>query len=265
MEDYKTKLEEQLKEVEALLAKSTRKMEELNSVPDHEIRIHKSNGRDQYYLINKLTGERRYIKASELSSLREIAQKGYEKRARKELMAMKQNLEFFIRNYNVQKLNEIYECMAKGRKALIEPLIETDEMFLTHWQNSTFEEMQFYDETEFYTCNGIRVRSKSELIIANMLEQYSIPYKYEKPLHLKGMGEVRPDFSCLKVKSRKEVIWEHFGMMDNMTYANKNVTKLTCYHQNGFYVGENLITTFETSQNQISSKLIKGMIEQYLL
>lgn len=61
------------------------------------------------------------------------------------------------------------------------------------------------------------------------------------------------------------MIWEHFGMMDNVSYAIKNVTKLACYHQNGFYVGENLITTFETSQNQISSKLIKGMIEHYLL
>ena len=205
------------------------------------------------------------VKSGDVSSLRDIAQKGYEKRISKELMLMKQSLETFIRNYNVPKLSEVYEHMANGRKALIEPLIETDEMFINRWQNVIYEELKFYDETEFYTGGGIRVRSKSELIIANMLEQYGIPYKYEKPLHLRGTGEVRPDFSCLKVRSRKEVIWEHFGMLDNLTYANKNVAKLASYHQNGFYVGENLITTFETSQNQISSKLIKGMIEQYLL
>ncbi len=265
MEDYKRKLEEQLQEIEALLAKSNKKMEELRSVPDHEIRIHKSNGHDQYHLIDKATGEKRYVKSGDVSSLRDIAQKGYEKRISKELMLMKQSLETFIRNYNVPKLSEVYEHMANGRKALIEPLIETDEMFINRWQNVIYEELKFYDETEFYTGGGIRVRSKSELIIANMLEQYGIPYKYEKPLHLRGTGEVRPDFSCLKVRSRKEVIWEHFGMLDNLTYANKNVAKLASYHQNGFYVGENLITTFETSQNQISSKLIKGMIEQYLL
>ena len=265
MEDYRSKLEGQLKEIETLLEKSNRNLEKLKSVPDHEIRIHKSNGHDQYHLIDKATGEKRYVKKAERLSLRDIAQKGYEKRIRKELLAMRQNLEFFIRNYNVRKVNEVYERMGNGRKALIDPLIETDEMFIKRWQDIVYEEMQFYDETELYTYGGIRVRSKSELIIANMLEQYGVPFKYEKPLQLRGMGEVRPDFSCLKVKSRKEVIWEHFGMMDNLTYANKNVTKLACYHQNGFYVGENLITTFETSQNQISSKLIRGMIEQYLL
>ena len=265
MEDYRSKLEGQLKEIEAMLEKSNRNLEKLKSAPDHEIRIHKSNGHDQYHLINKMTGEKRYIRASEIPQLCDIAQKGYEKRIRKELLAMKQNLEFFIRNYNVRKVDEVYERMANGRKALIDPLIETDEMFIKRWQDAVYEEMQFYDETELYTYGGIRVRSKSELIIANMLEQYGIPFKYEKPLQLRGMGEVRPDFSCLKVKSRQEGIWEHFGMMDNLTYANKNVTKLACYHQNGFYVGENLITTFETSQNQISSKLIRGMIEQYLL
>lgn len=265
MEDYRSKLEEQLKEIEALLARSNNKLEELRSVPDHEIRIHKSNGHDQYHLIDRVTGEKRYVKVSEIRSLCDIAQKDYEKRISKELLAMKHDLESFLRNYDVHKLNEVYEHMANGRKALIDPLIETDEMFMKRWQDAVYEEMQFYDETELYTYGGIRVRSKSELIIANMLEQYGIPFKYEKPLQLRGMGEVRPDFSCLKVRSRKEVIWEHFGMMDNLTYANKNVTKLACYHQNGFYVGENLITTFETSQNQISSKLIRGMIEQYLL
>ncbi len=265
MEDYRSKLEEQLKEIETLLKYSNKKMEELRAVPDHGIRIHKSNGQDQYYLIDKTTGEKHYVKKAEYITLRDIAQKDYEKKIHKELTTMKHGLELFLRYYNIQKLNEIYEHMANGRKALIEPLIETDDMFINRWQNVVYEEMKFYDETEFYTGSGIRVRSKSELIIANMLEQYGIPYKYEKPLYLRGVGDVRPDFSCLNMRSRKEVIWEHFGMMDNVSYAIKNVTKLACYHQNGFYVGENLITTFETSQNQISSKLIKGMIEQYLL
>ena len=265
MEDYRSKLEEQLKEIEALLEKSNRKLEELRSVPDHGIRIHKSNGRDQYELINKTTGEKRYVKAADVQSLRGIAQKEYEKKISKELMAMKQGLESFLQNYDVRKLNEVYECMANGRKALIDPLIETDDMFVDRWKSVVYDDLKFFDESELFTCNGVRVRSKSELIIANMLEQYGIPYKYEKPLYLRGVGDVRPDFSCLNMRSRKEVIWEHFGMMDNVSYVNKNVTKLACYHQNGFYVGENLITTFETSQNQISSKLIKGMIEHYLL
>ena len=52
---------------------------------------------------------------------------------------------------------------------------------------------------EFYSNSGVRVRSKSELIIANMLEKYGIPYRYEYPLLLNGNDLVRPDFLCLNI------------------------------------------------------------------
>ena len=119
--------------------------------------------------------------------------------------------------------------------------------------------------TEFFSNDGIRVRSKSELIIANMLEQNGIPYRYEYPLMLKDMGTVRPDFTCLNIRTRKEYIWEHFGMMDNIAYANKNIVKIESYEQSGYYLGKNMIMTFETSQHAISSNIIKAMIEEYLV
>ena len=205
------------------------------------------------------------MKVHEIPTLHKIAQKEYEKKIRKELLTVKRDLEVIVKRYDVRKLEKIYNRMAEGRKVLIEPLIEPDERFIERWKNEPYEGMPFYDDTEFYTDKGIRVRSKSELIIANALEQYEIPYKYEKPVNLKGKGQVRPDFTCLNIKSRKEVIWEHFGMMDEVTYVNKNIVKLAHYHQNGFYVGDNLITTFETAQNPISSRIVRAMIEQYLL
>ena len=72
--------------------------------------------------------------------------------------------------------------------------------------------MPFWDDTEFYSNNGVRVRSKSELIIANLLEQYDVPYKYEMPLSLDENGIVRPDFIALNVRLRSEYVWEHLGM-----------------------------------------------------
>lgn len=67
-----------------------------------------------------------------------------------------------------------------------------------------------FDEStsEFYTAKGEKVRSKSEVIIADVLSREGIPYRYEYPLYLKGIGKVHPDFTVLNVKQRKEIYWE---------------------------------------------------------
>ena len=148
---------------------------------------------------------------------------------------------------------------------LVKPLFDDDDNFIANWKAEEYAPMGFNDNTEFYSNDGVRVRSKSELIIANLLEQYGVPYKYEKPIVLEGLGQVRPDFVCLNLRTRKEFIWEHFGMMDNAAYANKNISKLNSYQQNGYYVGKNMIATFESSVTTINSRNLKGIIEEWLM
>ena len=139
-----------------------------------------------------------------------------------------------------------------------------DEIFVKEWESVSYESSEFMKDFEFYSGKGIKVRSKSELIIANALEQCGVPYRYEYPLYLKGIGTVYPDFTCLNISKRKEIVWEHFGMMDNIAYANKNTAKIHTYNQNGFFPGKNMIMTFETSQNAISSNIIQNMIKEFL-
>ena len=110
-----------------------------------------------------------------------------------------------------------------------------------------------------------RVRSKSELIFADMLSKGGVPYRYEYPMYLRGMGKIYPDFTVLNVKKRKEMFWEHFGMMDDPTYVESAIKKIATYEQNGIFPGENLIMTFETRKNSINQRLVKGLIEHYLL
>lgn len=99
MEDYRSRLKEQLKEINTLLDRSDRDIERLKDVPRYEIRIHKSNGCDQYHLVDRTTGNKRYVKAGEVPSLHRIAQKAYEERVRKELLTLKHDLEVFILLY----------------------------------------------------------------------------------------------------------------------------------------------------------------------
>lgn len=49
-----------------------------------------------------------------------------------------------------------------------------------------------------------RVRSKSEKILADYFYRRKIPYKYECPLTLKGVGTVYPDFTFLSPKTKKK-------------------------------------------------------------
>ena len=183
------------------------------------------------------------------------------KQAEKEL----QQIEKYLAVLEKTQIEDIYENMSLPRQELITPVVLPDDRYITAWLNEEYQGMPFDNAGSFYSAKGIRVRSKAEVMIADMLEHYDIPYRYEYPITLNGLGLVLPDFYCLNISSRKEIIWEHFGMMDNIAYANKNIKKIAAYEQNGYYAGDNMIMTFESSQVVLDSNLIKKKIENYLM
>ncbi len=265
MENYKERLEKQLAEIDAMIERTDKDLAKFRNLPERRIEICRSNGCTQYYWVDRESKKRSYVKTSEKSLLRKIAQREYEQAVNRKLKNNRKQLAGFLLKYDVEKIDEIYNSMADSRKDLIVPLAESDEEYERKWRSVTYDPMPIQNETGFYSDCGVRVRSKSELLIANGLEQKGIPYRYEYPLDLRGMGSVRPDFLCLNVRTRQEYIWEHFGMMDNEAYANKNVAKIQAYEQNGYFAGKNMIMTFETSQQAIRSNIIKTVIGQYLI
>ena len=68
------------------------------------------------------------------------------------------------------------------------------------------------------TENAELVRSKSEVIIANLLAARRIEYAYEQPLPLSN-GRVRyPDFTITDDAMGVTFYWEHLGMLDDPGY-----------------------------------------------
>lgn len=51
---------------------------------------------------------------------------------------------------------------------------------------------------------------------------------------------VYPDFTILKMKERREIIWEHFGMMDKPDYQEAAIKKLSRYYENGYFDGKRI-------------------------
>ena len=121
------------------------------------------------------------------------------------------------------------------------------------------------DIPEFLTVKRERVRSKSEKIIADTFFQRGIPYRYEYPIKIKGMGTIHPDFFLLNKRTRKEYVYEHFGMMSDVGYVNQANKKINIYSKAGLIYGKNFIYTMESQEVPLSMATLDALINEYLV
>jgi len=107
------------------------------------------------------------------------------------------------------------------------------------------------------TEKGHLVRSKSELVIANMLFQSDIAYEYERVCEgTVEPGRLRPDFS-FATPSGDLIVWEHLGMMQREDYRRGWEWKLNWYKANSFKEGETLFTSQEDDRGGLDSEVLK--------
>ena len=97
------------------------------------------------------------------------------------------------------------------------------------------------------------------------LFHHDYAYLYEKRVKLIDHGRVTyryPDFTILDPVTRQEVIFEHFGMVDQDHYfRNSFIDKLRLYLENGYVIGENLLFTFETQEHPFTIDLFARVLE----
>ncbi|MBR3260594.1 MAG: hypothetical protein IKF95_04515 [Firmicutes bacterium] len=195
-----------------------------------------------------------------------LAQKEYDEKVLKYARTELNSLNKLIRRYEIGTAEDIYENLPPARRALVTPIFIPDDQFVKNWLAQQYEGLGFEEGApEFYAESGLRVRSKSEIGIANKYDELQIPMLFERPLKLKGWKTVYPDFTLLNVRLRKEFIHEHLGKMDDPEYAEENVAKINAYEKNGYYPGKNLILTFETKGNPFDVRKIEDIAKQYLL
>ena len=77
------------------------------------------------------------------------------------------------------------------------------------------------------TADGNFVRSKSEVIIANLLHAAGLNYRYEEPLEVDGK-EIFPDFTIF-LSGGQKIFWEHVGMLGVENYDKRWSEKLALY------------------------------------
>jgi len=220
----------------------------LKNAPEGTIHIKTNRNYIQYYH-RTLKDERngRYLNKSDQNLTRKLLQKKYDEDILRSAEAELKMLNKFLLAYDPEYFKNCYLNMDVRARSLVKPIELPDDEFVNKWLSREYDHLSFRDNDPVYlTKSGLRVRSKSELLIADMLTANGIPFLYECPLVLPNGRTVYPDFTILNVRTRSIIIWEHFGMMDDCEYSDKALLKIREYKHMGYYPGVNLLLSFES-------------------
>ena len=136
---------------------------------------------------------------------------------------------------------------------------------LSEWAKEPYEKnAEFPENLKFPSVSGNVLRSKSETFIDQALFLKRIPYRYECALQLNDYIYY-PDFTIRRPDDGEIIYWEHFGMMNDPSYARKAMNKLGVYNSHGLLVNKNLIATFENEKYPFTLADAEETIKRYIL
>ena len=237
------------------------------ALPPGTLRVSKINGIPRFYHMTK-TGDTKgkYIQKKNKGFACQLAQKDYMQRLYREAERELKSINLYLENHGETNLENIYEGLNPYRKEMVIPMVVTDEMYAVQWENEQYETNPYYPEEKVYpTKKDEMVRSKSEVMLADMYYELGIPYRYEAQLQFKNGKKKYPDFTLLDIRTRKEMYHEHLGLLDNEEYRLANLQKLEEYRKNGIYPGKNLILTYEAEGCYLNIKEVKHMIQELFI
>lgn len=240
----------------------------LKDAPAGKMRSEMSKGKyPQFYAIsddmNYDDTRGKYIKKSELQLAKAYAQKEYDEMMLEAIMDRKRKLKHIIQFQEGNGLDRVFTKLSSAKRSLISPYVISDDEYVKQWLAKGNDERNTYPVSNgFITERGELVRSKSEKMIADKLYMKGIPYKYESALHLNTSKIIFPDFTLLKLSTREEFYYEHFGMMDNADYCKSTLEKLETYENSNIILGDKLLVTFESSQKPINMKMVDSIIKR---
>ena len=174
----------ELSKVEAVLSKR------LSRAPAGVLNVSPHRGGFQYFRVTAKTGRKgEYIPEEKMSFASAIAQRDYDAKMRAELQKLRGVLEKCVAKYDVSVAENLYALLHPARRSLVTPLVYPDEDFVARWSTVKYAGREFdADGPVLMTARGERVRSKSEIIIADALFRRGIPYRYEFPHELLHAG-----------------------------------------------------------------------------
>lgn len=264
---------------EELLAAIETKTRNLKNAPEGRLRIAQRESGAYYYHVTDSSPEwGDYLPQMESKTIARLAQKEYDQTVLAEMQRELKAVDRFLKSFCPKRLHDIFEKLLPARRKFVQPVHLPDEEFAEQWLAVKYSgKGMAADAPLLETSRGERVRSKSEVIIADTLDRLKIPYRYEFPHQLKVRRNSRgrdssrrtvtfhPDFTCLNVRTRREFIWEHFGRMDDPEYIAETLGKFETYIANGIFPGETLIFTMENQERPLNPATVEALAKHFLL
>lgn len=239
----------------------------LQKAPPGHLRVSKSNGCAQYYYVQESGDPNgKYLHTKDRALATALAQKEYDRlvirAAEKELRL----LPHFNRYTELVKPEDVLKTMHPDKQILVDPIQLSDEAYIREWEAAEWQQKIRSDSLpEFTTEKGEKVRSKSEMMIANILLKLKIPYRYECRLTLADGSYLHPDFTLLRIRDRKELFHEHLGKMDDPGYAERNIRRLHRYADSDIFPGDQLLLTAETTEQPLTPGVVERLYRKYVL
>ena len=238
----------------------------LKKAPKGRLKVYRK-GNHAYYSVRerKNSGHSKYIRRSDNKLAQRIAQRDYDESVKKSVEQELGAITSFEKKAPGRSFESIFENLNPDRKLLITPYHIPDKEYVESWMSKIYKCKSFSEnDPEHYTNKNERVRSKSEVIIANRLNDLNIPYKYEYPIRVDGIL-YHPDFAILKMPERKVIYWEHLGKMHDPDYVLRNMKRLISFEKAGIFLGDNLIITMESENDPLNQGQIDSVINHYFL
>jgi len=248
------------------------KLEKLeNDEPEGRIGVRHCGKYVQYYQFTQETNRRgKYLKKDSRNTVVALAQKKYNHILKEEAETEKSAMGLCISLLSDNKpvTERALSRMPENLRSFVNPDVLTDKDLVDRWiKDEPMWDNPAEMKTYYKTPAGLKVRSKSEYIIAESLRTAGVPFHYEKQLDSSfGIRSgMYPDFTCLNKRTGNTYYWEHFGLMDDPKYCSDAIQKIQNYAARGYYLGTSLIVSFETSKMPVRTNYIDEMIQQYLI
>ena len=238
-----------------------------NQMPEGNIARYSKRGKAYYYHTYKENGEykRIYIN-NQPDMIRALCKKNYLKVERSMLVNNLRQLKKVEKNIYEISTDNVFELLPERLKVIPEEFFVSEE----GGEKGENGNSEIYEISDYKpegrtkrTSLGFCVRSKSEVIIAELLAECHIRFHYEEVLRINGQIFV-PDFTILIADGRR-VYWEHCGMPGNQEYMRHHKWKLKQYEEAGIVPWKNLIITYDTEEGDIDTGIILAEIKSKLL
>lgn len=248
-------LNAEIKICESIVKFSEKKISKL---PEGRLRVSMKKGKPYFYHCQK-NHSGKYLKAVDFPLCVKLANREkYEeliKRCKSFLECAYPLRERFVSN----NWRDFATALHPSKMQLYDNDIVSDDDYEVAWLDEL--PLSTYDEKhKIPTKRGDFVRSKSEKEIADILYDLGIPYRYEAKIFLDG-NEKFPDFTILDKVNRKEIYWEHFGILDMEDYAANSIYKIDEYSRFGYHLYEDLIISCETKFFQFPFEFLREYLK----